>query len=193
MSNTVVKVTPKMLNALVSLFYNDLQDPKNFHRSVLAGLVTRGLAEITPNSGYAALSEEGEKWLVKNRYAAMSEDIRISASTTQMSYETIVEMTRRYHERKALEKFNTVDDELVGKPLIRKVYDKLNNVGRLCNIKNNNDTENRCWEIVTAFDYVDRPTGGALYVVRYVGKDRFKFRHTAPYFLTDINHVTNLY
>lgn len=185
-------VTPKMLNALVSLFGNDLQEPSNFHPATIKGLISRGLVEINL-SGYMTFTETGIKWLVDNRYAVMSEDIRISASTTQLSHEEISNEIRLYHEGKALDKFN------IGIPArIKKVDDTLNNAGRRCNIKNNGDTESRCWEIVMQFDYCGTsygPTSETLYIVRYVGKEWLTYYtpYTSPYYMTDLSYLTNLY
>lgn len=204
---TPVNVTVKMVSVMVDLFGNDLQDPSNFHHMTLKALAARGLVwspitspyytEENNNkmSGYVFLTSAGEKWLTENRYAIVVDGIRLIASTHKFSHEYITGAIRAHHIRAALAEYNAVEQELVGQDLIHVVDDALNNVSRRCNIRMNDDAENRCWEIMAQFNFYSNPTTDTLYLMRYVGVEHIEYynNHTSVYFMTDLSALTNLY
>lgn len=193
-------LSPRMTEALVAVAaaekFGTGSYLDNFRNATVLGLESRDYIQMNTEKGYV-LTITGQCYLVEKSLGIWGDHNELLlVQTTYISGEKRQEVLRDYHLQKAMKKFNSVHNELTEVPFIEVVEDSLNNVNRRCNVRGNDDTETRCWEILARFNFVDNPTENAMYIVRYVGTEWTTFYTPgglSPYYMVNGDDMSNLY
>lgn len=189
---TTKKLSTRMLEALTRVAASQKLGSRSFlpdfRLNTVVGLMSRSFIDTT-DTGYV-LTLSGEMYLIVNGHMLMAGDTIIYVTTEYISVLRKAEMIRKYHIDKALGLYNADYRMLTGKNGVGTVDDHHNNVGRRCNIRNNDDFENRCHEIVAEVVFYSSPSIERQYLTVYVGTGE---TDSDPYNIVAPDRLTNLY
>lgn len=192
MSTPTKKLSIRMLEALTRVAASQKLGTRSFlpdfRLNTVVGLMSRSFIDTT-DTGYV-LTLSGEAYLIDNSHMLMDGTTVIYVTTGKISVSRRLEMTRAYHIKKALGLYNADYLMLTGKNGVGTVDDLHNNVGRRCNIRNNDDFENRCHEILAEVVFYSSPSIEREYLTVYIGTEE---TDSDPYNIVAQDRLTNLY